>query len=83
MSSGFVSERLSSPDEATIAPTQDDPWAQAEETIKIARWQQEEDESRARESDGKSLYEILQANKGKPRYKFWLPPKRAKMKSRS
>lgn len=70
MSSGFVPERLSDLDEVTTAPTQEDPWDKAEETIKIARWQQEEDESRARDSEGKSLYEILQANKGKPRYRF-------------
>ena len=87
MSSGFISESLSRPDEATTtAPAQEeDPWAKAEETIKIARWQQEEDESLAEGNEGKSLFEILQANKGKPRYRFWLPvllpQKRAKNKS--
>lgn len=86
MSSGFISESLSNPDEATIAPAQEeeeeDPWAKAEETIKIARWQQEEDESLAEGNEGKSLFEILQANKGKPRYRFclpfWLPQKMGK-----
>ena len=73
MSSGFVPEGLSDLEEATVASTQEDSWAKAEEALKVARWQQEEDESLARGSEGKSLYEILQANKGKPRYRFWLP----------
>lgn len=71
MSSGFVSGGVSNPEDdqkTTPETTQRDSWAKAEEAIKYARWQQEEKESRGRSGEEKSLYEILQANKGKPRH---------------
>ena len=66
MSSGFVSGGVSNPEDDFKNDPDTDSWAKAEEAIKLARWQQEDQESKARGGEEKSLYEILQANKGKP-----------------
>ena len=71
MSSGFVSGGVSNPEDdhkTNSAPSERDPWTKAEEAIKTARWQQEERDSKLRSGEEKSLYEILQANKGKPHH---------------
>lgn len=66
MSSGFVTGGISNAndDGKHSPPRTQDSWERAEEAIKLAQWQQEE-QSRGRDGE-KSLYEILQANKGKP-----------------
>jgi len=66
MSSGFVSGGVSSPEDDPKNDPDTDSWSKAEEAIKLARWQQEEQGSQDRNGEEKSLYEILQANKGKP-----------------
>jgi len=69
MSSGFVAGGDLNPEDVfqnDSNTASKDSWAKAEEAIKLARWQQEEQESKARSGGEKSLYEILQANKGKP-----------------
>ncbi|KAF8459075.1 N-terminal domain of NEFA-interacting nuclear protein NIP30-domain-containing protein [Terfezia claveryi] len=69
MSSGFVSGGVSNPDDFKNGPNTDS-WAKAEEAIKLARWQQEEQESKARSGEEKSLYEVLQANKARKQEEF-------------
>ena len=79
MSSGFVSGGVAyfSDDKSTTVPSttprDEEKWAKAEEAVKLAKWQQEEKGAAGREAEEKSLYEILQANKGKPHYnRQWL-----------
>lgn len=44
-------------------PTRDEDWLQAQQDLDDARRRKEEE---SRQTDGKSLFEVLQANKGKP-----------------
>ena len=56
MSSGFVSGGTAD------SPTKrDDEWVKAQQEIEASRRRKEED---GRQEDGKTLYDILQANKG-------------------
>ena len=74
MSSGFVSGGVADFTDSTSSaapnatPREEDSWTKAEEAVKLARWQQEEKGSAGKEAEEKSLFEILQANKGKPHY---------------
>ncbi|RPB28357.1 hypothetical protein L211DRAFT_778430 [Terfezia boudieri ATCC MYA-4762] len=70
MSSGFVSGGVSNPEDDFKNGPNTDSWAKAEEAIKLARWQQEEQESKARSGEEKSLYEVLQANKARKQEEF-------------
>ncbi|CUS13896.1 unnamed protein product [Tuber aestivum] len=59
MSSGFVSAGTAIPEDTSNEPPRLDPWSAAQEAVEAARKPKEEEAQ-----DERSLYEILQANKG-------------------
>jgi len=60
MSSGFVSAGTAIPEDTSSEPPRLDPWSVAQAAVEAARKPKEEEEAQ----DDRSLYEILQANKG-------------------
>ena len=60
MSSGFVSAGTAIPEDTSSESPRPDPWSVAQAAVEAAKKPKEEEEAQ----DDRSLYEILQANKG-------------------